>query len=127
MVMEERDLQTYRIIGAAMEVHTVLGTGFLESVYHEALAKEFQRRGLPFAHEVQLPVVYKGETLATIFRADFICYGCVVVELKALKAIASLEEAQMLNYLKVTGMERGLILNFGRESLEVKRMVRSKR
>jgi GxxExxY protein len=122
-IMEERDPQTHAIIGAAMEVHTELGPGFLESVYQEALAREFTASGIPFATEVELPIFYKGERLTTYFRADFICFGEVVVELKALKLLSGVEESQLLNYLKATGNERGLLLNFGSLRLEVKRMV----
>jgi len=121
--MEERDAQTHAIIGAAMEVHTELGAGFLESVYQEALMREFLLRGIAFAAEVELPIHYKGERLVTFFRADFICYGEVVVELKAVKTLSGAEESQLLNYLKATGNERGLLLNFGGPRLEVKRMV----
>ncbi len=121
--MDERDPETHAVIGAAMEVHTQLGAGFLESVYQEALAREFLLSDIPFAAEVELPIHYKGERLVTFFRADFICYGDVVVELKALKALSGVEESQLLNYLKATGNERGLLLNFGSPRLEVKRMV----
>ncbi|MBK8497795.1 MAG: GxxExxY protein [Flavobacteriales bacterium] len=121
--MDDRDPQTHAIIGAAMEVHTELGAGFLESVYQEALPREFILRGIVFAAEVELPIQYKGERLTTYFRADFICYGEVVVELKELKTLTGVEESQLLNYLKATGHERGLLLNFGSARLEVKRMV----
>ena len=125
--MEEHDPQTYAIIGAAMEVHSELGSGFLESVYQEALTEELKLGAVPFENEVRLSVMYKGRPLSTIFRADLICYGNIVVELKSIKALTNIEEAQLLNYLKATGMERGLLLNFGAEKLQVKRMVRSKR
>ncbi|MBK7481585.1 MAG: GxxExxY protein [Flavobacteriales bacterium] len=121
--MEDRDQHTHAIIGAAMEVHTELGAGFLESVYQDALACEFKKRGIPFAMEVELPIHYKGERLTTFFRADFICYADVIVELKALKTLSGVEESQLLNYLKATGIQRGLLLNFGSPRLEVKRMV----
>lgn len=121
--MDARDPQTHAIIGAAMEVHSILGAGFLESVYHEALIRELEERGIPYEAEVELMIDYKGETLLTFFRADLICYGDVVVELKALSEIGGVEEAQLLNYLKATGIERGLLLNFGAPRLEVKRMV----
>lgn len=121
--MDDRDPQTHTIIGAAMEMHTELGPGFLESVYQEALALEFKEHGIPFVAQVELPMHYKGERLITFFRADFICYGEVVVELKALKALSGVEGSQLLNYLKATGHERGLLLNFGSPRLEVKRMV----
>ena len=121
--MDDRDPLTHAIIGAAMEVYTELGAGFLESVYEEALMREFELRGMPYVAQPELSIEYKGERLHTFFRADFICYGEVVVELKALKAISGVEESQLLNYLKATGLERGLLLNFGSSRLEVKRMV----
>lgn len=121
--MEPRDPDTYTIIGAAMEVHRVLGCGFLESAYQEALALEFRGRNIPFKREVVLPIRYKGHTLNTGYRADFICFDRVVVELKALARLGPVEEAQMLNYLKATEMTVGLLLNFGARSLETLRMV----
>lgn len=121
-----RDPRTYEIIGAAMEVHKQLGPGFLEPVYHEAMAIEFTNCRVPFKHEVDLPIFYKGQQLTTYYRADFICYGLVIVELKALSRIGSIETAQILNYLKATGLETGLLLNFGAKSLEYKRFVNSR-
>ena len=123
---EKRDPRTYAITGAAMEVHRELGCGFLEAVYQEALALEFSACELPFQREVELPVVYKGKRLAASYRADFICFDSVIVELKALAALSGVEEAQLLNYLKATGMEVGLLLNFGTETLQYRRFVFSK-
>ena len=91
---------SYAIVGAAMEVHRILGPGFLEAVYHEALAIEMTSRDIPFTHEVVLPIYYKGQQLATTYRADFLCFDRVIVELKALTKLSSLDEAQILNYLK---------------------------
>jgi len=121
--VEERDPQTFAILGAAMEVHTQLGHGFLEAVYQEALAREFSLRRIPFEREVELVVAYKGEPLVCRYRADFICYGEVIVELKALAVIGTGEEAQVLNYLKATGKQRALLINFGASSLKYKRLV----
>jgi len=113
---------TYAIIGAAMEVHRSLGPGFLESVYEEALAHEFDLRRIPYERQVQLAVRYK-EIEAGRFRADFFVDGKVVVELKALKALTGGDEVQLLNYLKGTGTRVGLLLNFGAPSLEHRRRV----
>jgi GxxExxY protein len=118
-----RDQQTHAIIGAAMEVHRQLGPGFLEQVYQEALALELAERGIPFAPQFELYVYYKGRKLEAFYKADFVCFESVIVELKALKAITGVEEAQLLNYLKATRLERGLLVNFGRPSLEFKRFV----
>ncbi len=123
MIADSGDQQTYAIIGAAMEVHRQLGAGFLEPVYQHALAIEFSARSVPFVQEVELTVYYKGEQLACSYRADFVCYDEVIVELKALKAITGVEDAQLLNYLKATGLGRGLLLNFGSPRLEFKRLV----
>lgn len=113
---------TYAIIGAAMEVHQILGPGFMESVYEEALAHEFDLRSIPYERQAKLSVRYK-EIIAGEFRADFLVDGKVVVELKAIKALTDGDEAQLLNYLKGTGYRVGLLLNFGAPSLEHKRRV----
>ena len=110
-----------------MEVHRILGCGFLEPVYQEALALEFRLRRIPFRREVEVPVAYKGETLAVKYKADFICHGEVIVELKALDCLGGKEIAQVINYLKVTGFQRGLLLNFGTRSLEYQRLILSAR
>ncbi len=125
--MYEQDPETYAIIGAAMEVHRELGCGFLEIPYQEALAQELNEGGIPFAREATLLILYKGRPLDCLYRADFICFGTIIVELKAIKTISSIEEAQLLNYLKATGHERGLLLNFGAPSLQIKRMIFSTR
>jgi len=124
--LTENDPRTYSIIGAAMEVHRQLGCGFLEPVYQEALALEFTNQDIPFTKETKLPLTYKGHPLDTSYCADFICFKSVVVELKALARMSGTEEAQVINYLKATGHEVGLLLNFGARSLEHRRFVLSK-
>jgi GxxExxY protein len=117
-----KDPRTYTIIGAAMHVHRVLGHGFLENVYHEALAIEFAKRKIPHLHEVMIPIVYEGTVLDTHYRADFVCYQSIIVEIKALHTIGKFEIAQILNYLKATEYDPGLLINFGAPSLEYHRI-----
>ena len=118
-----RDLQTFTIIGAAMEVHTVLGSGFIEPVYRRPLMLEFAARTIPYVAEVRFPIIYKGQPTGVHYRADFLCYGEVIVELKAVRALTPVEEAQTLNYLKASGKKRALLLNFGSKSLQYRRFV----
>ena len=119
----QRDPETFAIIGAAMEVHRQLGHGFLEAVYQEAMAIEMAGRKIPFQREVPLPVSYKGQQLQCGYRADFICFENVVVELKAISQLTGADEAQVINEMKATGTQRALLINFGAASLEYKRRV----
>lgn len=121
--MTQKDPRTYAIIGAAMEVHRQLGCGFLEAVYQEAFELELELQQIPCQREVELPIFYKKQRLKTFYRADFICYDSVLVELKALAKLGGVEEAQIINYLKATSLATGLLLNFGATSLEYKRFV----
>ena len=121
--LTQRDPRTYKIIGAAMEVHRQLGCGFLETVYQEALALELRDREIPFRRELLFPVSYKGYRLNSQYRPDFICFDSVIVELKALSTLSSVEDSQLINYLKVTGYHTGLLLNFGTRSLQQRRFV----
>lgn len=117
------DDRTYAIIGAAMEVHRQLGGGFTEKVYQEALECELQLRGIPYQREVRMQVAYKGKTLTSEFIPDFVCYGKVIVELKAVAELEDLHRAQAINYLHVSRMPVALLLNFGSTSLEYERFV----
>ena len=115
--------ETYSIIGAAMTVHQELGYGFLEAVYQEALEKEFQLKNIQFKREIPLRIYYKNEPLEKCYIADFLCYDKIIVELKALSSITSEHLGQVMNYLKATKLKLGLIINFGKKSLEYKRII----
>ncbi len=116
--------EVYSIAGAAMEVYYTLGVGFLEPVYQEALAIEFSGRGIPYSREPRLQLSYKDVALKKVYRPDFVCFDQVIVELKSQVRLTSVEEAQIINYLKVTRMHVGLLMNFGaRPKLEWKRYV----
>ena len=117
------DGQTYQIIGAAMEVHSQLHRGLLEAIYCEALAIELGLRQIPFESQRPLQMKYKGQRLTGVHHMDFVCFDEVVIEVKALSALTPADEAQLLNYLAMSGLKRGLLLNFGAKSLEYKRRV----
>ena len=117
------DQKTYKIIGAAMEVHKELGCGFLEAVYQEALGREFATQEIPFRSQPIIEIKYKGKSLEKKYQPDFICYEEIIVEIKALTKLSGVEEAQLINYLKATELKIGLLLNFGAKSLEHKRFV----
>jgi GxxExxY protein len=105
--------ESYAIQGAVFEVYHEIGCGFLEAVYQECLEKELRRRGIPFQSQIQLTITYKGEPLKQTYQPDLICYGKIVVELKAVKDLNDEHRAQVFNYLKATGMKLGLLVNFG--------------
>jgi GxxExxY protein len=115
---------TGRIIGACMEVYNELGNGFLEPVYQEALENEFILQGIPYEREKLLPISYKGIVLEKEYYADFLCYGSIIVELKAVAALIKPHKAQILNYLKAVNKEIGLLVNFGTTSLKWERISR---
>jgi len=119
----KRDPQTYGIIGAALEVHKELGHGFLEAVFQEALEVELGLKGIPFQREHAIKIFYRGKPLRTEYRCDFLCFGDLIVELKAIKTLTEIEEAQVINYLKATGFRKALLINFGAPSLQHKRLV----
>lgn len=105
--------ESYAINGAAMDVYNHLGHGFLEAVYQEALEREFLRRGIPFEREKVLTISYKGEVLKQTYKADFVCYDKIIVELKAVSELTETHRAQVYNYLHATGYSLGLLYNFG--------------
>ncbi len=115
--------ECYNIVGACMAVHRELGHGFLESVYQEALAIELTRSSIPFEREKELSIIYKGVELKSYYKADFICYDQIILELKALDALSNDHVSQLMNYLKATGLKVGLLVNFGAPSLQYKRYV----
>ncbi len=114
--------ESYQIIGAAMEVHRELGCGFVEPIYQEALEKEFILRKIPYEREKELTVNYKGNLLTKTFRADFICYNKIILELKAVKEFSDEHYAQIYNYLRACRMDLGLLINFGTASIEFQRV-----
>lgn len=123
----ESDAGSRQIIGAAIEVHRTLGSGYLEAVYQEALAIEFRRQGISFQREAAIPISYKGEPLGTPYRADFVCPPRFLVELKAVGLLGGVEESQVIHYLKSTGYEVGLLLNFGASTLQIRRLTNGRR
>ena len=120
------ETETYKIIGACMEVHSKLGPGFLEAVYQEALEKEFDKNEIPYKRQVKLELYYDDAKLNKYYIADFVCYDQIIIELKASSFIHKDHEAQVLNYLKATDYEVGLLVNFGQHSLTWKRSINSR-
>lgn len=116
--------ESYRIVGAAFKVYNTLGPGFLEAVYQEALEIEFQRQGIPYEREKELRILYDGVELKQTYKADFVCFEKIIVELKAVSALDDAHRSQVYNYLHATGHKLGLLLNFGYpEGLEHERIV----
>jgi GxxExxY protein len=121
------DALTYKIIGCAMNVHKELGCGFLEAVYHEALEQEFILAKIPYKKEERIDIFYKGKQLESYYRADFSCFNSVILEIKAVNSLTGIDKAQIINYLKATKLEKGLLINFGTKSLEYKRYILDKK
>ena len=123
MLEHQPDPQTFQILGAAMEVHRQMHRGLAEGFYCNALAIEFALRAIPFEAQRAIQLEYKGHTLGGVHHLDFVCFDGVVIEVKALSALTPADEAQLLNYLGMTKLKRGLLINFGTKSLEYKRRV----
>ena len=117
--------ESYAINGAAMQVYNVLGHGLLESVYQEALAIEFTKRGIPYQREKELKIYYDGKELQQTYRADFVCYDDIIVEIKAVSELDGSHRSQVYNYLKATGFKLGLLINFGHyNGIQIERKVK---
>jgi len=115
--------ESYKIIGACIEVYNELGCGFLESVYQEALEIVFKDLNIPYQREKELTVSFRNQKLAKSFQADFVCYDKIIIELKAVSAVDEIHEAQLFNYLKTSKLRLGLLVNFGEKSLKYKRII----
>lgn len=115
--------ETYQLVGLAMQVHRELGCGFLEPVYQEAFEILLKKNGVPYEREKLLPIYFMGERLKKEYYADFVCYGKIIVEFKAVSALSPVHDAQVMNYLKATRLKLGLLFNFGQESLVHRRFV----
>lgn len=105
--------ECYRIQGAVFEVYREMGSGFLEAVYQECMERELKEHGIPFVAQPELVLKYKGSVLKQKYQPDLICEGKIIIELKAVKKVAPEHQAQILNYLKATGLRLGLLINFG--------------
>ena len=116
--------ESYNIIGAALHVYNVLGPGFVEAVYQEALEIEFQKLGIPYEREKEIDLYYDGQMMKIKFRPDFVCYDSIIIEIKALLQLDDMNRAQVLNYLKATHYKLGWLINFGhKDGLERQRIV----
>ncbi|HET8810411.1 MAG TPA: GxxExxY protein [Flavobacteriaceae bacterium] len=115
--------ESYKIIGACMKVHRTLGAGFLEAIYEEALEKEFKKQNIPFQRQVKLDVFYESEKLNKFYKADFICFNEIIIEIKSVQMLPAIFYSQLKNYLSATKKELGLLVNFGELSLNYKRIL----
>ncbi len=115
-----------KAIGAAIEVHKILGSGFLEAIYQEALEIEFGLQKIPFESQLELEILYKNIILKQKYKPDFIIDNKIIIEIKSAKQLTEIDKAQRHNYLKASGLKLGLLLNFGGPTLEIKRIIRSK-
>ena len=115
--------ESYKIIGICMNIHSTLGNGFLEAVYSEVLEKEFVKNNIPYQREVKLDLFFNGEKLDKKYKADFICFDNIILEIKAVSFIHENFTKQTLNYLEATDKKLGLLINFGEKSLKYKRII----
>ena len=106
------EAESYKIMGACFEVHNMMGRGFLEAVYQECLELEFAERQIPFVSQHKLPIIYKGRTLHQFYKADFVCYDKIIIEVKAVSRLTDEHRAQAIHYLRATGMRLGILVNF---------------
>ncbi len=117
--------ESYAIRGAIFEVYREMGCGFLESVYQECLERELQKRSIPFLSQLELELFYKQDRLNQTYKPDLICYGKIIIELKAVKELCNEHRAQLHNYLKATGLKLGFLVNFGHyPKAEIERVIR---
>lgn len=117
--------ESYKIVGSCFEVYNELGCGFLEAVYQESLQIEFELQGISYVAQGELQLSYKGKRLKSTYVPDFICFGSIIVEIKAVKELTNEHRAQVHNYLKATGFRLGLLVNFGQHpKLQYERIVR---
>jgi len=124
--MEDKILfkdESYKIIGICMNVHSSLGTGFLEAVYSEVLEREFKSNNIPFEKERKLEIFFNGEKLNKTYRADFLCFDEIIIEIKSVSFLHDNFSKQLQNYLKATNKKLGILINFGERSLTYKRII----
>lgn len=118
--------ETYQLRGAAFEVYREMGCGFFEAVYQECLEREFETQGIPFVAQRKLALLYKGERLSQVYVHDFVCFERIILEIKAVKELGGEHRAQVHNYLKATGLELGLLVNFGHyPKAQIERIVKT--
>ena len=124
--MEEKIIykdESFKIIGICMNIHSIMGYGFLEAVYAEVLEKEFIKNNIPYQREVRLDLFFNGEKLDKKYKADFVCFGDIILEIKSVSFLHESFTRQTLNYLKATNKKLGLLINFGEKSLRYKRII----
>lgn len=125
-MMEEKILykdESYKIIGIRMNIHSIMGIGFLEAVYCEVLEKEFIKNNIPYQREVKLDLYFNGEKLNKKYVADFVCFDQIILEIKSVSFLHDNFTKQTLNYLKATNKKLGILINFGEKSLKYKRII----